>query len=79
MQTVILAGGLGTRLSSKTSKIPKPLIRVGGHPILWHLMKIYSHYGYSNFIICGGYKVNQTKKYGMETTSRLSCIFNENY
>lgn len=63
MKTIILAGGLGTRLSSKTSRIPKPLIRVGGHPILWHLMKIYSHYGYSDFIICGGYKVNQIKKY----------------
>jgi glucose-1-phosphate cytidylyltransferase len=56
MQVVILAGGLGTRLSEETSIKPKPMVEVGGKPILWHIMKLYSHHGYKNFIICLGYK-----------------------
>ncbi|MDD4530102.1 MAG: glucose-1-phosphate cytidylyltransferase [Candidatus Gracilibacteria bacterium] len=56
MQVVILAGGLGTRLSEETSLKPKPMVEIGGKPILWHIMKIYSHYGYKDFIICLGYK-----------------------
>lgn len=56
MKCVILAGGLGTRLSEETVVKPKSMIEIGGHPILWHIMKIYSHYGINDFIICLGYK-----------------------
>ena len=51
MQTLILAGGMGTRLGEETKLIPKPMVEIGGYPILWHIMKIYSHYGYNDFII----------------------------
>ncbi|MBR4400660.1 MAG: glucose-1-phosphate cytidylyltransferase [Synergistes sp.] len=56
MKCVILAGGLGTRLSEETVLKPKPMVEIGGHPILWHIMKIYSHYGINDFVICAGYK-----------------------
>ena len=56
MKAVILAGGLGTRLSEETSHKPKPMVEIGGMPILWHIMKTYSHAGISEFIICLGYK-----------------------
>jgi glucose-1-phosphate cytidylyltransferase len=63
MKAVILAGGLGTRLSEETSLRPKPMVEVGGKPILWHIMKIYSHHGVNDFIICCGYKGNVIKDY----------------
>lgn len=63
MQAVILAGGLGTRLSEETVVKPKPMIEIGGRPILWHIMKIYSHYGINDFIICLGYKGYMIKEY----------------
>ena len=56
MKAVILAGGYGTRLSEATNLIPKPMVEIGGKPILWHIMKTYSHYGINEFIICCGYK-----------------------
>lgn len=56
MKVVILAGGFGTRLSEETKNLPKPMIKIGGKPILWHIMKIYSQYGYNDFVICLGYK-----------------------
>jgi glucose-1-phosphate cytidylyltransferase len=56
VKAVILAGGLGTRLSEETDRIPKPMVEIGGRPILWHIMKIYSHYGINDFVICLGYK-----------------------
>lgn len=56
MKVVILAGGLGTRLSEETTIRPKPMVEIGGKPILWHIMKIYSHYGFNEFVICLGYK-----------------------
>ena len=56
MKVVILAGGLGTRISEESIIKPKPLIEIGGKPIIWHIMKIYSHYGFNDFIICCGYK-----------------------
>ncbi len=56
MKIVILAGGLGTRLNEETVTKPKPMVEIGGMPILWHIMKIYSHYGFNEFIICLGYK-----------------------
>ena len=56
MKAVLLAGGLGTRISEESVSRPKPMIEVGGKPILWHIMKIYSHYGINDFIVCCGYK-----------------------
>ena len=63
MKAVILAGGLGTRLSEVTNLIPKPMVEIGGKPILWHIMKIYSYYGINDFIICCGYKHYVIKEY----------------
>lgn len=60
---VILAGGLGTRLSEETHTIPKPMVEIGGFPILWHIMKLYYASGINNFIICCGYKGNKIKEY----------------
>lgn len=63
MKVVILAGGLGTRISEETEIKPKPMVEIGGKPILWHIMKIYSHYGYNEFIVCLGYKGYLIKEY----------------
>lgn len=63
MKAVILAGGLGTRLSEETDLIPKPLVKIGGNPIIWHIMKIYSKYGVNEFIICCGYKSYAIKEF----------------
>ena len=63
MKTVIFAGGLGTRISEETSSRPKPMIEVGGKPLLWHIMKTYSHHGINEFIICCGYKGYVIKEY----------------
>lgn len=63
MKAVILAGGYGTRFSEMTQSIPKPLIDIGGRPIIWHIMKIYSYYGINEFIICLGYKGEMIKEY----------------
>ncbi|MFD1462400.1 glucose-1-phosphate cytidylyltransferase, partial [Paenibacillus farraposensis] len=63
MKAVILAGGYGTRISEETHLKPKPMIEIGGKPVLWHIMKIYSHYGINDFIICLGYKGYLIKEY----------------
>jgi glucose-1-phosphate cytidylyltransferase len=63
MKTVILAGGFGTRISEESHLKPKPMIEIGGRPILWHIMKSYSHYGFNDFIICLGYKGYAIKEY----------------
>lgn len=63
LKAVILAGGLGTRLSEETEIRPKPMVEIGGKPILWHIMKIYSHYGIKDFVICLGYKGYLIKEY----------------
>ncbi len=63
MKTVLLAGGLGTRLSEETHLIPKPMVTVGGMPILWHIMKMYHHYGVTDFVVCLGYKGYVVKEY----------------
>jgi glucose-1-phosphate cytidylyltransferase len=65
MKAVIFAGGLGTRFSEKTLFMPKPMIEIGGKPILWHIMKIYATHGINEFIICAGYKQNVIKEYFM--------------
>ena len=63
MKVVILAGGIGTRISEESDLKPKPMIEIGGKPILWHIMKIYSHYGFTDFVICCGYKGYVIKDY----------------
>lgn len=63
MKVVILAGGLGTRISEESIYKPKPMIEIGGMPILWHIMKIYSYYGFNEFIICAGYKQHIIKEW----------------
>ena len=63
MKVVILAGGLGTRLMEETEARPKPMVEIGGKPILWHIMKIYEHYGFNEFVICLGYKSHVIKQY----------------
>ena len=69
MKCVILAGGYGSRLSEETSNIPKPMVKIGNMPILWHIMKIYSQYGINEFVICCGYKGEIIKKYFEQFTS----------
>ncbi len=63
MKTVILAGGFGSRLSEETDIKPKPMLEIGGKPIIWHIMKMYSHYGFNDFIVCLGYKGYMIKEY----------------
>ncbi|MCD4820815.1 MAG: glucose-1-phosphate cytidylyltransferase [Methanococcoides sp.] len=63
MKVVILCGGKGTRMREETEYKPKPLVEIGGMPILWHIMKIYSYYGYNDFVLCLGYKGNMIKEY----------------
>lgn len=66
MKAVILAGGYGTRLSEETTAIPKPLVEIGGRPILWHIMKIYAAHGIDEFVVCCGYKGELIKRYFLE-------------
>jgi len=66
MKTVILCGGLGTRLREETEFRPKPMIMIGDKPILWHIMKLYSHYGFNDFILCLGYKGEVIKNFFLE-------------
>jgi glucose-1-phosphate cytidylyltransferase len=63
MKAVILAGGLGTRLGEETERIPKPMVEIGGRPILWHIMKIYAAHGVTDFVVCLGYKGHVIKEY----------------
>ena len=63
MKVVILAGGFGTRISEESHLKPKPMIEIGEKPILWHIMKLYSYYGYNEFIICCGYKQHVIKEW----------------
>ena len=63
IKVIILCGGLGTRLKEETEFKPKPLVMVGSKPIIWHIMKIYSHFGYNDFVLCLGYKGELIKEY----------------
>lgn len=74
MKVVILAGGLGSRISEESVIRPKPMVEIGGRPILWHIMKHYSHYGYNEFIICCGYKGHMIKEYFMDYYMRSSDV-----
>ena len=74
MKAVILAGGYGTRLSEETAVRPKPMVEIGGKPILWHIMKIFSAYGIYEFIICCGYKGDMIKEYFSKYFLRMSDV-----
>lgn len=74
MKVVIFAGGLGTRLSEETDIRPKPMVEIGGKPILWHIMKIYSHHGFNDFVVCCGYKGNDIKDYFASYYQRASDL-----
>ena len=74
MKAVILAGGLGTRISEETSVRPKPMVEIGGKPILWHIMKIYTAHNITNFIICLGYKGYQIKEYFINYFHHMSDV-----
>ncbi|MET0179228.1 MAG: glucose-1-phosphate cytidylyltransferase [Novosphingobium sp.] len=71
-KVAILAGGLGTRLSEETVVRPKPMVEIGGMPILWHIMKFYSHYGYNDFVIIGGYRVDFIRDFFLNFRERTS-------
>lgn len=70
MQVVILAGGLGTRLREETEFRPKPMVEIGGRPILWHIMKLYAHFGYKDFVLCLGYKGDIIRDYFLNYHAR---------
>jgi len=74
MKVLILAGGLGTRLSEETGLKPKPMVEIGGYPILWHIMKIYSYYGFNDFVVLTGYKSHVIKEYFINYYHRYSDI-----
>ena len=74
MKVVLLAGGFGTRISEESQYKPKPMIEIGGKPILWHIMKEYSHYGFYDFVICAGYKQHYIKKWFSDYFLRTSDV-----
>ena len=76
MKAVILAGGLGSRISEESKLKPKPMVEIGGKPMIWHIMKIYSFYGINDFIICCGYKGEKIKEYFTENDENwnVSCV-----
>ena len=63
MKVILLAGGFGTRLSEYTESLPKPMVTIGGKPILWHIMKYYAHYGHNQFYVALGYKAEMIKEF----------------
>ena len=75
MKAVILAGGLGTRISEETHLKPKPMVEIGGRPILWHILKIFSAHGINEFVICCGYKGYVIKEYFANYFLHMSDVF----
>lgn len=73
MKVVLLAGGLGTRISEESHLKPKPMIEIGGRPILWHIMKYYSEFGFHDFVICLGYKQYVVKEFCGLLPSHIGC------
>jgi glucose-1-phosphate cytidylyltransferase len=74
MKVVVLAGGYGTRLAEETTVLPKPMVEIGGKPVIWHIMKLYSSYGLNDFVICCGYKGHLLKSYFLDAWFRESDI-----
>ncbi|MCA9622661.1 MAG: glucose-1-phosphate cytidylyltransferase [Myxococcales bacterium] len=74
MKAVILAGGLGTRLAEKTDRIPKPMVEIGGRPILWHIMKIFAHHGVNEFVVALGYRGEEIKRFFLDYYSLNSDL-----
>src|SRR5262245_53325490 len=74
MKTVILCGGLGTRLAEETQLRPKPMVEIGGRPILWHIMKIYEHHGFTDFTLALGYRGDMIKDYFLNYHARQSDL-----
>ena len=76
MKVVLFCGGLGTRIRDYSENIPKPMVPIGHHPILWHIMQYYSHYGHRDFVLCLGYKANVVKEYFLnyKQTTNSDCI-----
>ena len=74
MKVVILAGGFGTRISEESHLKPKPMIEIGEKPILWHIMKIYSYYGFNEFIICLGYKSHMIKEFFVKNKATIISV-----
>ena len=73
MKVAILAGGVGTRLAEETEVKPKPMVEIGGQPILWHIMKHYAHYGFNEFVIALGYKGEYIKRWAREYCHALTA------
>lgn len=73
-KVVILAGGFGTRLAERTDELPKPMVQVGGRPILWHILKIYSQFGFNDFLIASGYKSEVIKRFFLEYREQMSDL-----
>src|SRR5205807_9266046 len=74
MKVVILAGGLGTRLAEETANIPKPMVQIGQHPILWHIMKFYASHGFEEFVLALGYKAEVVKKFFLQFADMASDL-----
>lgn len=74
MKTIILAGGYGTRLSEETTVVPKPMVLIGGKPVLWHIMKIFEYHGFNDFIVCLGYKGEVIRDYFLNYNNRNSDL-----
>src|ERR1700732_2502988 len=79
MKVVLFCGGLGTRIREYSENIPKPMVPIGRHPILWHVMQYYSQYGHQDFILCLGYKANVIKEYFLnyKQTANSDCIISD--
>lgn len=73
-KVVVLAGGLGTRLAEHTDETPKPLVEIGDRPILWHILKIYGHYGFNDFVIAAGYKADRIKRFFLEQREQMADL-----